>query len=76
MHGEVADRAWQYWWKADSPGYMENLFFMQLLTRYDVDMEIVTGNGWHDFTDYAANGSVQETFEFVLREVTDDSTNS
>jgi hypothetical protein len=66
MVGEVAERAYRCWWNADSPGYMENLFFLQLLIRYDVDMEIVTGSGGHDFADYAANGAVQEAFKFVI----------
>jgi len=67
MVGEVADRVYRCWWNADSPGYMENLFFLQLLTRYDADMEIVTGSGGHDFADYAANGSVRDAFAFILK---------
>ena len=66
MLGEVKSRRCQCWWNADSSGYMENLFFLQFLTRHDATMEIITCTGGHEFSDYAANNSVQDAFRFVL----------
>ena len=71
MVGEIKERCYQAWWNADSSGYMENLFFLQFLTRYDVDMNIITGVGGHDFNDYAANGSVRDAFGYVLNKLGD-----
>lgn len=69
MVGEVSGRSYRCWWNADSTGYMENLFFLQFLTRHDAAMDIVTGTGGHGFAEYAANGAVKDAFEFVLRGV-------
>ena len=66
MVGKINERCYQAWWNADSDGYMENLFFLHLLTRHDAGMEIITGSGGHAFADYAVNGSVREAFTFVL----------
>ena len=66
MVGDVTSRMYRCWWNADSPGYMENLFFFQFLTNRDVEMEIETASGGHDFTDYAKNGSVTAAFKFVM----------
>jgi hypothetical protein len=64
--GEVKERKFQAWWNADSSGYMENLFFLHLLTKHDTSMDIVTGSGGHRYADYAANGAIRSAFEFVL----------
>lgn len=66
MVGEVTDRIYRCWWNADSPGYMENLFFLQFLTKRNAEMEIETAPGGHDFADYAANGSVTAAFKLVM----------
>jgi hypothetical protein len=67
--GEIKERKYQAWWNADSTGYMENLFFLHLLTKHDATMDIITGSGGHEFTDYAVNGAVRSAFEFVLNAI-------
>lgn len=67
MVGDVCDRYCQSWWNEDSTGYMENLFFLQFLTRHDATMDIITGSGGHAFSDYALNGSIRDAFGFVLK---------
>jgi hypothetical protein len=32
-------------------------------------MDIITGSGGHEFTDYAVNGAVRSAFEFVLNAI-------
>jgi hypothetical protein len=73
MVGNVKSRKYRAFWNADSSGYMENLFFLHLLTKYDAEMEIVTASGGHDFADYATNGSVRDAFEFVIECLNDNS---